>query len=181
MRDSHWSATVNEKTHSFWSHGRLTDRLKLTLGDVGISVTEVSEAGSTSECPECNSNHVQRDGDEFRCTECGLEAHSDIVGVWNLLQKEVGSMARPAALRVERRRDASQPNSGQVRERTGSGTSMTGYSLILRNCQTRVTNPASANSYVRSRGNRLGGLPTEESHPFRGGRNSNQLVHEVIA
>jgi Transposase and inactivated derivatives len=74
----HWSATVNEKTHSFWSHGRLTDRLKLTLGDMGISVAEMSEAGSSSECPECDSKYVQWDGDEFRCNVCGSQAHSDV-------------------------------------------------------------------------------------------------------
>ena len=110
---SHWSATVNEKTHSFWSHGQLVERVTLTFGDVGISVTEVSEAGSSSECPDCNSNNIQRDGDEFRCQGCGLEAHSDVIGAWNLLQAEVGPMARPAALRAERRRDASQPSTGE--------------------------------------------------------------------
>ena len=104
---------MNKKTHSFWSHGQLTDRLKLTLGDVGISVTEVSEAGSSSECPECNSRNVQRDGDEFRCAECGLESLGDIVGAWNLFQAEVGPMARPAALCVERRRDVSQSSTGE--------------------------------------------------------------------
>ena len=98
--------------HSFWSYGQLTDRLKLTFGDVGISVMEMSEAGSSSECPECNSRHIQRDSDEFCCTECGLEAHSDVVGAWNLLQTEGGPMARPAALRADRRRDVPQSSDG---------------------------------------------------------------------
>ena len=111
--ESHWSSTVNEKTHSFWSHGQLVERITLTLGDVGISVTEVSEAGSSSECPKCDSPNVRRDSDEFRCHECGLEAHSDVVGAWNLLQAEVGPMARPAGLRAERRRDSSQSCNGE--------------------------------------------------------------------
>jgi putative transposase len=103
---THWSSTVNQKTHAFWSHGQLTDRLELTLGDVGITVEEVSEAGSSSECPECGSEDVHRDSDAFRCHECDLEAHSDVAGAWNLLQSEVGPMARPAALSAERGRDA---------------------------------------------------------------------------
>ena len=103
---THWSSTVNQKTHAFWSHGQLTNRLKLTLGDVGITVEEVSEAGSSSECPECGSENVHRNSDAFRCHECELEAHSDVAGAWNLLQSEVGSMARPAALSAERGRDA---------------------------------------------------------------------------
>ena len=102
---THWSATVNEKTHSFWSHGQLTDRLTLTLGDVGLSVEEVSETDSSSECPECGSENVHRDSDAFQCHECDLEAHSDVAGAWNLLQSEIGPMARPAALFAERDRD----------------------------------------------------------------------------
>ncbi|MEF8779808.1 MAG: transposase [Haloferacaceae archaeon] len=103
---THWSAKVNEKTHAFWSHGQLTDRLALTLGDVGITVEQVSEADSSSKCPECGSENVHRDSDAFRCHECELDAHSDVAGAWNVLQFEVGPMARPAALSAERDRDA---------------------------------------------------------------------------
>jgi len=103
---THWSSTVNEKIHAFWSHGQLTDRITLTLGDVGIIVEDVSEVDSSSECPECGLENVHRDSDAFRCHECNLEAHSDVVGAWNLLQSEVGSMARPAALSAGRDRDA---------------------------------------------------------------------------
>ena len=103
---THWSSTVNEKTHAFWSHGQLTDRLALTLGDVGITVEEMSEADSSSECPQCGSENVHRDSDAFRCHDCELDAHSDVAGAWNLLQYAVGPMARPAALSAERDRDA---------------------------------------------------------------------------
>ena len=106
--DTHWVAVVNEKTHALWSHRQLIDRLELTLGDVGITVEKVSEADSSSECPECGSDDVTRDGDAFRCHECELDAHSDVAGAWNLLQDEVGSMARPAALSAERERDESR-------------------------------------------------------------------------
>ena len=104
--ETHWNADVNEKTHAFWSHRQLLDRIELTLGDVGIAVQEVSEADSSSECPECGSSDVTRDGDSFRCHDCELDAHSDVVGAWNILQSEVGPMARPAALSAERGRDA---------------------------------------------------------------------------
>jgi putative transposase len=103
---THWNADVNEKTHAFWSHRQLLDRIELTFGDVGISVEEVSEKDSSSRCSECGSSDVTRDGDAFRCHGCGLEGHSDVIGAWNMLQQEVGPMARPAALSVERGRDA---------------------------------------------------------------------------
>jgi len=103
--DAHWSAAVNEKTHAFWSHRQLIERIDLTLGDVGITVEQVSEFDSSSECPKCGSDDVTRAGDSFRCHACELDAHSDIAGAWNLLQAEVGPMARPAALSAERGRD----------------------------------------------------------------------------
>ena len=106
--DTHWSAEVNEKTHAFWSHRQLLERIELTLGDVGIEVAEVSEADSSSECPECGSSDVTRRGDSFRCHDCELDAHSDVAGAWNILQQEGGPMARPAALSAERDRDAPQ-------------------------------------------------------------------------
>ena len=103
---THWSATVNEKTHAFWSHRQLLERLELTLGDIGITVEHVSEAGSSSECPECGSENISRNGDAFRCHDCGLDTHSDLAGAWNILHTEVGPMARPAALSAGRERDA---------------------------------------------------------------------------
>ena len=104
--DTHWSADVNEKTHAFWSHRQLLNRIELTFGDVGIVVAEVTEADSSSTCPECRSSDVTRRGDSFRCHDCALDAHSDVAGAWNILQSEVGPMARPAALSAERDRDA---------------------------------------------------------------------------
>lgn len=91
--ETHWNAEVNERTHTFWSHRQLVDRLELTLGDVGITVGQVSEVDSSSECPECGSDEVSRDADVFRCHDCDLAAHSDVVGAWNLLQSEIGPMA----------------------------------------------------------------------------------------
>ncbi len=104
--ETHWSADVNEKTHVFWSHRQLVDRVKLTFGDVGITVLETGEYDSSSRCPACGSDAVTRNDDSFRCDACDLEAHADIVGAWNILQSEVGPMARPAALSAERDRDA---------------------------------------------------------------------------
>jgi len=104
--ETHWSAEVNEKTHAFWSHRQLVTRIKLTFGDVGITVTETGEYDSSSECPACTSDRVTRAGDSFRCDGCDLAAHADVAGAWNILQSEVGPMARPAALSAERDRDA---------------------------------------------------------------------------
>ena len=104
--ETHWSTDVNEKTHGFWSHRQLVERITLTLGEIGITVTETGEYHSSSQCPACESAGVTRSGDSFQCDACGLEAHADVTGAWNILQFEVGPMARPAALCAGRDRDA---------------------------------------------------------------------------
>lgn len=116
---THWSTTVNQKTHSFWSHGQLIDRLCETFEVAGVELTEAPEFDTSSTCPSCASENVTRNGDEFGCKECGVEAHSDIVGASLILagNKDVdvskwfepsdsrGSMARPAPRSAGRLRD----------------------------------------------------------------------------
>ena len=137
--DTHWSTSVNEKTHAFWSHRQLSNRLELTFGDVGITIEHVSEADSSSECPECRSENVSRTGDSFWCYDCELDAHSDVAGAWNLLQDEIGPMARPAALLAERDRDA--PSNGAYWEWDGHDWIPASFG----NSRARLTKPASAN------------------------------------
>jgi putative transposase len=143
--DTHWSTTVNEKTHAFWSHRQLLDRLELTFGDTGIEVKSVSEEYSSSQCPECGSENVIRDSDGFRCRSCALDAHADVVGAWNVLQSVVGPMARPAALMAERPRDASLGSEGAYWE--WNGHDWRPASFGERSClvnQTSVGEPASS-------------------------------------
>ena len=141
--NTHGKPEVNEKTHSFWSHGQLIERINLTMGDVGMSVEEVSEAGSSSTCPECSSENVYRDGDEFGCRECGLEAHSDVVGAWQMLESEEGPMARPAVLRAGRRRDV--PEKGAYWEWDEHDWKLSSFEETSCSIdQTRLSEPASS-------------------------------------
>ena len=100
---THWNARVNEKTHAFWSHGQLIDRLEDTFEEIGLEWAEKSEEGSSSTCPACGSDHVERDTDAFDCLDCGYRGHADVVGATNLLVEhtgassdDVGLMAQPA-------------------------------------------------------------------------------------
>ena len=100
---THWNARVNEKTHAFWSHGHLIDRIEDTFEEVGLEWAEKSEEGSSSTCPACGSDHVERDIDAFDCLDCGYRGHADVVGATNLLMEhtgassdDVGLMAQPA-------------------------------------------------------------------------------------
>lgn len=139
---THWSATVNEKTHAFWSHRQLLYRLELTLGDVDIRVKQVSEVDSSSKCPECESEKVRRTGDRFHCQSCGLYAHSDVVGAWNVMQSEERPMARPAALSSGRGRDA--PTNGAYWEWDGHVWRPTDWEQSWPVDQTSVSEPVSS-------------------------------------
>ncbi|MFB6075030.1 MAG: RNA-guided endonuclease InsQ/TnpB family protein [Haloarculaceae archaeon] len=100
---AHWSTRVNEKNHLFWAHGRFRRRLREVLeGEYGIEVVEVSEAGSSSTCPRCGGERVDRHGDLLTCRGCGFEGHSDVAASENLLCDNDGSMARPAVSRENR-------------------------------------------------------------------------------
>ena len=100
---THWNAHVNEKTHAFWSHGGLIERIENTFEEVGLEWAEEPEMGSSSICPTCRSERVERDGDAFDCLECGYRGHADVVGAANLLMEhtevsveDAGLMAQPA-------------------------------------------------------------------------------------
>ena len=96
--DTRWNADANERTHALWLHRQLVDRSGLIFDDGGTSVRKISENDSSSD--------VTRGGDECRCHDCDVEADSDVIGAWNMMQSEEGPMARPAALSVERGGDA---------------------------------------------------------------------------
>jgi putative transposase len=112
---THWSASVNQKTYNFWSHGRLTDRLDESFGLVDIDLEIVGEQNSSSTCPHCSSEDVARHGDEFACDDCGLESHADVVGAALILTDnedvsfaewfEPWPMARPVARTANSTRD----------------------------------------------------------------------------
>ncbi|ELY65048.1 IS200/IS605 family transposon protein TnpB [Natronococcus jeotgali] len=104
---SHWSTRVNEKVHLFWAYGRFRRRLKEVLDECSIDVRDVDERGSSSRCPRCNDTNVHRNGDAFRCRECGFNGHSDLAASENMLQQyaSYGSTARPATPDQNRSRE----------------------------------------------------------------------------
>lgn len=100
--DTHWSPSVNQKTHNFWSHGQLTDRLIDTFAVHGIELTTVSEAGTSSTCPNCDGKGIVRHLDTLTCPECGVETHADIAGAALILasntELEIAEWFQPSAV-----------------------------------------------------------------------------------
>jgi len=75
---------TNTMINNFWSHKYLIDRLMWTAENYGIVVKLVNERGTSSICPKCRSDDIVRRGRLFKCKNCGLEAHRDVVGAFNI-------------------------------------------------------------------------------------------------
>ena len=75
---------INAIIHNFWSFRYIIERLRTTAENFGISVRVVGESGTSSKCPWCNSKNVRRHKRWFKCLDCGIEAHRDVVGALNI-------------------------------------------------------------------------------------------------
>jgi len=94
IRESnHKNGKVNPMIHNFWSFRWIIQRLKEKVEEYGIEVEEVSEYRTSSICLRCGSDKVVRRGRLFKCLNCGLEAHRDVVGVLNMATHHNGGIA----------------------------------------------------------------------------------------
>lgn len=77
-------AKTNAMVNNFWSHRYITDRLQHTAENYGIFVRLVDERDTSSVCLRCGSDDKTRRGRLFKCNTCGLEAHRDCIGAFNI-------------------------------------------------------------------------------------------------
>jgi len=98
---------VNAMIHNFWSFEYIIDRLTTTAENFGIKVELVKENHTSSICPRCGSTNAYKHKRLFKCLNCGLEAHRDVVGVLNIARLSHngtggfnGGLALPELLRV---------------------------------------------------------------------------------
>jgi len=94
---------VNAMIHNFWSFRYIINRLITTAENFGIKVKLVKENYTSSVCPRCGSTNVYKHKRLFKCLNCGLEAHRDVVGVLNIARVHDGDgfngvLAHPAVL-----------------------------------------------------------------------------------
>ena len=92
--------------HNFWSFRYIIDRLITTAENFGIKVKLVKENYTSSICPRCGSTNVYKYKRLFKCLNCSLEAHRDVVGVLNIARLSArtggfnGGLALPELPRV---------------------------------------------------------------------------------
>lgn len=96
---------VNQRLHQ-WTHRRFADYVEYKAEGASVEVEYVDEAYTSQECPRCGERH-KPSGQEYQCSECGLEVHRDAVGAYNIRKKYVsedgesssclpGAMASPS-------------------------------------------------------------------------------------
>ena len=93
------NAKANAMIHNFWSFRYIVERLKTTAENFGIKVKLVKENNTSSVCPRCGSKNVYKHKRLFKCLNCGLGAHRDVVGVLNIacLSSRTGGFNRVLA------------------------------------------------------------------------------------
>ena len=97
---------VNAMIHNFWSFRYIIGRLITTAENFGIKIRLVKENYTSSVCPRCGSKNAIKYKRLFKCLDCGLEAHRDVVGVLNIARLSArtggfnGALASPELPRM---------------------------------------------------------------------------------
>jgi IS605 OrfB family transposase len=88
-----------------WCRTHLLEALRDKAELAGIEVRLVDERGTASTCPACWRRVPKPKGRGFRCPQCGLEGHRDLVGAANIAARHGGgSWSAGLPVLVEHRR-----------------------------------------------------------------------------
>ena len=74
--------------NNFWSYAYIIRRIKDKAEEYSINVKEVSEYKTSSICIRCNSSYIIKRGRLFRCLNCRLDAHRDVIGALNIADND---------------------------------------------------------------------------------------------
>ncbi len=75
------SKKINSMVHNFFSYRYIVEKLKITAENFGLEVKLVDEKYTSFRCPYCGSDKFIRRGRRFKCLNCGIEAHRDVIEV----------------------------------------------------------------------------------------------------
>lgn len=71
-----------------WPFAEMQEKIVYKAREVGIPVVYVDPAYSSQTCRKCEHTRSKyRDGDGFRCGECGYEVHADVNAAFNLAKR----------------------------------------------------------------------------------------------
>ncbi len=82
-----WSKGVNRK-FNHWTYGYVIKRIKELCEVAGVQWHIVPANYTSRTCPKCGfQDRENRNGEHFRCLQCGYENDADIVGAINVLHR----------------------------------------------------------------------------------------------
>jgi putative transposase len=84
IRSNSHNGKSNTMINNFWGFNYIVKRFKEKAEEYGIKVEEKSEYKTSSRCPFCRSENITTNGRLFKCLDCRLEAHRDVVGALNI-------------------------------------------------------------------------------------------------
>ena len=77
-----YGAEMNRRLHQ-WAFRQFVEKVDYKAVRYGMTVEQTSEAYTSQACPNCGARH-KPNGREYRCSDCGFEAHRDQVGAMNI-------------------------------------------------------------------------------------------------
>ena len=88
-----------------WLRGYIKKRLEEKCKLFGVKLEQVNPAYTSQICPQCGLiNRRNRNGNTFKCLNCGLTAHADWVGAYNLKtrweEKKISRRMRPSLVKA---------------------------------------------------------------------------------
>jgi putative transposase len=101
--DIDYGADMNRRLHQ-WAFRQFIEKVEYKAERYGMTVCEIGEAHTSSTCPSCGSK-VHPNDRQFRCSDCGFEAHRDQMGAVAIRalfldQEENEDLERPSRSRV---------------------------------------------------------------------------------
>jgi len=92
-----------------WRRTHLMQALRDKAEHAGIIVRLVDERGTSSTCPACHRRVPKPSGRRFRCPNCRLQGHRDLVGAANIAAKTGGGLTSTGVSVLEHRRAGTVP------------------------------------------------------------------------
>jgi IS605 OrfB family transposase len=81
---THYRETAKNPIHD-WPFAEIQEKVAYKAREAGIPVESVDPRNTSTTCRECGeTNPAMRDGDEFKCWECGYEVHADVNAAINI-------------------------------------------------------------------------------------------------
>lgn len=77
-----YGAEMNRRLHQ-WAFRQFVEKVEYKAARYGMTVEQTGEAYTSQACPSCGARY-KPSGREYRCSDCGFEAHRDQVGAMNI-------------------------------------------------------------------------------------------------